>query len=51
MTSKFSFLYVDIYSDVLKFEMLVVVSLIFVADTKITFAYNFGASLCISLLF
>ena len=47
MRHKFSFLYVDTYSDIPKFEMLVVVSLIFVAYTKITFGYNFGAPLCI----
>ena len=51
---EFSFLYVDIWSDVMKckcivknnsFEMLVVFSPIFVADTKITFDYNFVAPL------
>ena len=51
---EFSFLYVDIWSDVMKckcivknnsFEMLVVFSPIFVADTKITFVYNFVAPL------
>ena len=51
---KFSFLYVDIWSDVMKckcivknnsFEMLVVFSPIFAADVKITFVYNFVAPL------
>ena len=51
---KFSFLYVDIWFDVTKckfnvkdcsFEMLVVFSPIFVADTKITFVYNFVSPL------
>ena len=54
MRGKFSFLYVDIWFDVTKckfivknssFEMLVVFSSIFVADTKITFVYNFVAPL------
>ena len=54
MRGKFSFLYVDIWFDVTKckfivknssFEMLVVFSHIFVADTKITFVYNFVAPL------
>ena len=54
MRGKFSFLYVDIWFDVTKckfnvkgssFEMLVVFSPIFVADTKITFVYNFVAPL------
>ena len=52
MRGKFSFLYVDIWFNVTKckfivknssFEMLVVFSPIFVADTKITFVYNFVA--------
>ena len=57
---KFSFLYVDIWFDVMKckcivknnsFEMLVVFSPIFVADTKITFVYNFVAPLiCLIIL-
>ena len=51
---KFSFLYVDIWFDVMKykcivknnsFEMLVVFSPTFMADTKITFVYNFVALL------
>ena len=51
---KFSFLYADIWFDVMKckcivknnsFEMLVVFSPVFVADTKITFIYNFVAPL------
>ena len=51
---KFSFLYVDICFDVTKctftvkhssFKMLVVFSPMFVADTKITFVYNFVAPL------
>ena len=50
---KFSFLYADIWFDVMKckcivknnsFEMLV---MFFVADTKITFVYNFVAPLII----
>ena len=54
MRGKFSFLYVDIWFDVTKckfivknssFEMLVVFLHIFVADTKITFVYNFVAPL------
>ena len=54
MGGKFSFLYVDLCFDVTKckfnvknssFEMLVVFSPIFVADTKITFVYNFVAPL------
>ena len=54
MRSKFSFLYVDIWLNVTKckfivknssFEMLVVFSSIFVADTKITFVCNFVAPL------
>ena len=54
MRGKFSFPYVDIWFDVTKckfivktssFKMLVVFSPIFVADTKITFVYNFVASL------
>ena len=57
MRGKFSFLYVDIWFDVTKckfivknssFEMLVVFSPIFVADTKITFVYNFVAPLSLS---
>ena len=56
MRGKFSFLYVDIWFDVTKckfivknssFEMLVVFSPIFVADTKITFVYNFVAPLMV----
>ena len=57
MRDKFRFLYVDIWFNVTKckfivknssFEMLVAFSNIFVADTKITFVYNFVAplSLC-----
>ena len=51
---KFSCLYIDIWFDVMKckcivknnsFEMLVVFSTIFVADTKITFVYNSVAPL------
>ena len=51
---KFSFLYIDIWFDVIEckfiienssFKMLVVFSPIFVADTKITFVYNFVAPL------
>ena len=51
---KFSFLYVDIWFDVMKckcivknnsFEMFVMFSPIFVADTKITFVYKFVAPL------
>ena len=51
---KFSFLSLNIWFDVTKckfnvkyssFKMLVVFSLIFVADTKITFVYNFVAPL------
>ena len=51
---KFSFLYVDIWFDVAKckfivknssFKTLVVFLPIFVADTKITFVYNFVAPL------
>ena len=51
---KFSFLYVDISFDVAKFrfivknstfKMLVVFSLIFVVDAKLTFVYNFVAPL------
>ena len=54
MRGKFSFLYVDIWFNVTKckfivknssFEMLVVFSPIFVADTKMTFVYNFVAPL------
>ena len=54
MRGKFSFLYVDIWFNVTKckfivknssFEMLVVFSPIFVADTKMTFVYNFVAAL------
>ena len=54
MREKFSFLSVDIWFDVTKckfivknssFIMLVVFSPIFVADTKITLAYNFVALL------
>ena len=54
LRGKFSFLNVDIWFDVTKckfivknssFKMLVVFSPIFVADTKITFVYNFVASL------
>ena len=54
MRGKFSFLYVDIWFDVTEckfimknssFKMLVVFSPIFVADTKITFVYNFVAPL------
>ena len=59
MRDKFSFLYVDIWFDVTNgkfnvknssFEMLVVFSPIFVADTKITFVYNFAAPLIVSNL-
>ena len=51
---KFSFLYVDVWFDVMKckcivknnsFEMLVVFSPVFVADTKITLICNFVAPL------
>ena len=51
---KFSFLYVDIWFDMIKskvtvknisFKMLVVFLPIFVVDTKITFVYNFVAPL------
>ena len=51
MRSKLSFLYVDIWFDVTKckfivkngsFKMLVVLSPIFVADTKINLVYNFN---------
>ena len=58
MRGKFSFLYVDICSDVTKckfivkissFKMLVVFSPIFVADTKISFVYNFVVRSKISL--
>ena len=54
MRDKFSFLYVDIWFSVTRFKsimrnssfkMLVVFSPIFVADTKITFVYNFVAPL------
>ena len=54
MRGKFSFLYVDIWFDVteckfimknMSFKVLVVFSPIFVADTKITFIYNFVAPL------
>ena len=54
MRGRFSFLYLDIWFNVTKckfivknrsFEMLVVFSPIFVADTKITFVYNFVAPL------
>ena len=54
MRGKFSFLYVDIWFDVTEckfimknssFKILVVFSPIFVADTKITFVYNFVAPL------
>ena len=54
LRGKFSFLNVDVWFNVTKckfivksssFEMLVVFSLIFAADTKITFVYNFVASL------
>ena len=54
MRGKFKFLYVDIWFDVTEckfitknrsFKMLVVFSPIFVADTKITFVYNFVAPL------
>ena len=54
MRGKFSFLYADIWFDVTKcklimknssFNVLVVFSPIFVADTKITFVYNFLAPL------
>ena len=54
MRDKFSFLDVDIWFDVTEckfimknssFKMLVVFSPIFVADTKITFVYNFVAPL------
>ena len=54
MRGKFSFLYVDIWLDLTKcksilkkssFKMLVVLSAIFVADTKVTFAYDFVAHL------
>ena len=54
MRGKFSFLYVDIWFDVMKcrfnvkdssFKMLAVFLPIFVADTKISFVYNFIAPL------
>ena len=54
MRGKFNFRYVDILFDVTKckfivknssFKMLVMFSPIFVADTKITFVYNFVAPL------
>ena len=54
MKGKFSFLYVVIWFDVTEckfimknnsFKMLVVFSPIFVADTKVTFVYNFVAPL------
>ena len=54
MRGKFSFLYVDIWLDLTKcksilkkssFKMLVVLSAIFVADTKVTFVYDFVAPL------
>ena len=54
MRGKFSFLYLDIWFDVTKckfivknrsFEMLVMFSPNFVADTEITFVYNFVAPL------
>ena len=54
MIDKFSFLYVDIFFDLTKckfieknnsFKMLVVLSPIFEADTKITFVYKFVAPL------
>ena len=54
MRGKFKFLYVDIWFDVTEckfitknssFKTLVVFSPIFVADTKITFVYNFVAPL------
>ena len=54
MRGKFSFLYVDIWFDVTKcrfivknssFKMLVVFLFILVADAKLTFVYNFVASL------
>ena len=57
MIAKISFLYVDIWFEVMKwkfivtnnsFEMLVVFLPIFVADTKITFVYNFVAPLSLS---
>lgn len=50
MRRKFSFLYIDIYYDVPKckfimqnstFRMLVVFPVIFVADTKLIYGYNF----------
>ena len=54
MRDKFSFLYLDIWFDVTKckfivknssFEMFVMFSPIFVANTKITFVYNLVAPL------
>ena len=53
MGRKFSFLYVDIYSNVPKgkyilknkFRILVVFPTVFVADTKIIYGYNFAAPL------
>ena len=54
MRGRFSFLYVDIWFDLAKckfivknstYKMLVVLLPIFVADTKITFVYNFVAPL------
>ena len=54
MRGKLSFLYVDIWFDVMKyifivknniFEILVALLSIFVADTKITFVYHFVAHL------
>ena len=59
MSGKFSFLYVDIWFNVTKckfivknssFEMLVVFSPIFVADTKTTFVHNFVGPLKTAIL-
>ena len=58
MRDKFSFLYVNIWFDATKckfimkmgsFNMLVVFSPIFVADTKANFVYNFVAPLTIAV--
>ena len=58
MKGKFSFLSVNIWFDVMKckfivkysnFKMLVVFLPIFVADTKVTFVYNFVAPLNVDL--
>ena len=58
MREKFSFLYVDIWFDLMQcelivknssFKMLVMLSPIFMADTKVTFIYNFVAPLKVLL--